>query len=402
MRPPDATSAAPGFSVVELLVALVFTALLMAGLAAVFKSSLGDYVASAEATSGRRQNNLALDVLVDDLDLTGMTPSSLLAPPAATTTANPPFVITPNVAFGNTNVANPVSDQLFLYYDQVLPYPVTMGTRMTGTAEAVAAGATLATAMNGGNNITLNFNDPDQASLAATAFTQATVPGGPGMLVLLPSTGLTMTITSFTHTPSDPSVTITFSSTTTISNAAPAGSTIYLIVPGQYIRYSIQPRPLDPSNPTAYTPCLVRDQIAYPGAGAADWTSPISSTIVANDVTAFHVGLSANGGQAWAGMTGTAWNTTTASWPNLTNATADPNTVAFNTQLAGVNASVTAGTGLNSQTFWFRNFPTLVRVDLTTRSLNARTEFATAVNTAAYKYQTRSLIITPKHFGLFY
>ena len=49
---------------------------------------------------------------------------------------------------------------------------------------------------------------------------------------------------------------------------------------------------------------------------------------------------------------------------------------------------------------WFRLIPTLVRVDVTTRSATQRTEYGTTADTAAYKQLTQSLIFVPRHSGL--
>lgn len=61
-----------GFSLVELLVAMVFTALLMAGMAKVFQASLGTFYTAGEKMSSARRNRLSLDILYDDLNTAGM------------------------------------------------------------------------------------------------------------------------------------------------------------------------------------------------------------------------------------------------------------------------------------------------------------------------------------------
>jgi hypothetical protein len=94
---------------------------------------------------------------------------------------------------------------------------------------------------------------------------------------------------------------------------------------------------------------------------------------------------------------GPAWNTLTRPWPDLGNPRADANTLQFNTQLASLRTGAAAGTPM-----WIRSYPALVRVDVTTRTVRKRSEYTPAAGTADYLYQTRTLIITPKHFGLFY
>ena len=387
-----------GFSLVELLVAVVFMSLLMAGTAAVFKTSLGSYVASAEKASSGRQNSSALNLLFDDLNCAGMTPSSLTVAPSTVTATNPAFYITPNVAFASTDVPSPVTDQLYLYYDRFLPYQMSAATALQSTGQWVSSGTTPV------NTFSINFNNGEGA-LAASEFSTAQT-AGMGMDILFQSNGNCYPIQSLASTGQ-----LVFSSQTPVgihtSNAeVPVGSVINLIVPANYICYSIQPCLLDPSHPTTYTPCLVRNLIAYPANAAtpASWASPVTSTIIADNVTAFHVGLSADGGKTWAGLdpaTGT-WSTSAAAWSDLTGPSTGAISPTLNYQLANLNPVGMAAESVSAGgTFWFRQYPLLVRIDLTTRTLNKRTEYATAT-TANYKYQTRTMILTPRHFGLHY
>ena len=397
MRPPERPGPA-GFSLVELMVALVFTSLLLAGTAAVFKSSLGNYVAGAEKVSSDRQNLAALSLLFDDLNQAGMTPSSLTVAPPGVTAANPAFCVIPNLAYAQTDSPTPVTDQLILYFDRFLPYQMVAGAQMQGTGQWVQSGATPT------NTLAINFVNGEGA-LAASDFTTAQA-AGMGMDVLFQSNGNCYPVQSLAS-----SGQLTFSSQNplgilTSGAAVPQGSTLNLIVPGNYLSYSIQPRLLDPRNPTTYTPCLVRSLIAYPANAStpANWASPVTSTIIADNVTAFHVGLSADGGKTWAGLdpaTGT-WSTASSAWSDLTGPATGAASPTLNYQLANLNpAAMPAASVAAGGTFWFRQYPVLVRVDLTTRTLNKRTEFAQGP-TANYKYQTRSIVLNPRHFGLRY
>ena len=109
-----------GFSLVEMLVVLVFTMILMAGMASVFKSSLSSFAVSGERISSTRRNRLAMDLLSDDLNVAGQY-LTLEAPPNGIMDANPGFIINPNVAFENTDVPSPVTDELLFYFDDPLP-----------------------------------------------------------------------------------------------------------------------------------------------------------------------------------------------------------------------------------------------------------------------------------------
>ena len=403
MRPPDRSPslrARQGFSLVEMLVAMLFVSLLMAGTAAVFKASLGNYVAASENVASGRQNRMALEVLLTDLNTAGMTPSSLTSVPLGLTTANPAFGVVPNVTY-TLNGTNYAADQLFMYYDVFLPYTTTVKTAMPNTAQDVTNG----TALGADASFALTFADTTQSGLASKTFTN--VSGGQGMLALLQTTGKSLKIKTLDASGNLTLINDTNLNTATSRSGAPVGSVVNLIVPNNYVRYSIQPVLLDPAQPTVTTPCLVRDLIAYPtdATTAATFATTLSTTIVADNVTAFHVGFSADGGQTWAGMnanTPQAWPTTTTAWSDLTGPESSAATPTLNYQLTKLYGSTATVGQLGA--FWFRFYAVMVRVDMTTRTLNKRTEFAAAgsANVAQYKYQTRTIIITPRHSGLAY
>jgi len=299
-----------------------------------------------------------------------------------------------------------VTDQLYLYFDQFMPYAVTVGsTPLQGTSSAVAGGLALGST----NSFNLNFN-ATEAALAGTAYNNA-VTAGFTPVILLQATGTTANINSLDSLGNITISTVqTLTNTGTFANGAPTGSVVNLIIPGCYVRYQIQAVALDPSNSSGstLTPCLVRTLVPYPGSGAAAWTSPYTSTIIADNVTAFHVGLSADGGKTWSGTdttTATGWSYGTAAWSDLTGPTTGATTPTLNYQLANLNATAAsvdpAGVGGTGGPFWFRQYPMLVRLDITTRSLNKRSDYTTT-GLADYKYQTRTLILNPRHFGLHY
>ena len=50
---------------------------------------------------------------------------------------------------------------------------------------------------------------------------------------------------------------------------------------------------------------------------------------------------------------------------------------------------------------WIRDIPTLIRLDITTRTAVKRAEYsATPLTTTDFKNYTQSLVIVPRHFGL--
>jgi len=133
----------------------------------------------------------------------------------------------------------------------------------------------------------------------------------------------------------------------------------------------------------------VRDQGTYSAAGFV--AVPALQTIVAENVAGFKAYMSANSGQSWAGLNA-AYSGFANGWTNGIQA-------ALNTQLATAgraNFTTTAG-----DPNWLRDIPTLVRLDITTRTAMKRAEYsATPLTTTAYKNFTQSLVIVPRHSGL--
>ncbi|MFZ1613787.1 MAG: hypothetical protein WAT51_06420, partial [Holophaga sp.] len=118
---------AKGFSMVELLVALVFTTILMAGLASVFKASLSTFYTSGEILSSARRNRMSIDLLGDDLNTAAMYLTDLSVPPPVVPT-NPPFYIIPNVLIAGAGTSDPQrTDELYFYLDQPVPFEANLG-----------------------------------------------------------------------------------------------------------------------------------------------------------------------------------------------------------------------------------------------------------------------------------
>lgn len=373
MRTPDRER---GFSLAELLVALLFTGLLMAGMATVFRSSLSTLSTSSETLSSGRRNRMSLETLYDDLNQAGMLPTSLLNWPPAVTSANPPFQIVPNQPYTATDVANPRSDQLVFYLDELLPFTGTMATDLPG----VMPGQPLPT------QATIQFRETDFATQLE-----------PGMVLLTRAgIGYPRPITSVAT--SGKQATVSFGALENIADPTQGGSggkytilansEVLLARPARYVRYSIQGRATDPEAPTRQVPCLIRETVAY-GRPFAPGEPGYTLTVIAENVTRMKVYLSVDGGQNWAGLTGTP-----ATWADLV--------TQLNSQLA--NSGRPGYQTVLSGSFWFREIPTAVRLDITTRTLRQRTEYAAnpSAGTPAYREQTQSLVLIPRHFGLPY
>ena len=382
-----------GFSLVEMLVALVFTLVLMAGMASVFRASLSSFYTSGEAVSNARRNRMSIDLLGDDLNTACMYLVDLSAAPP-TSAANPPFYILPNMPIAGA-VALPgeptIADELYFYLDQPLPFE--------GRLAAVGPQHTASEMANNGSAPTaddLKFNidciTPQYASLVKK-----------GQMVVFKDSW-EVAYVSADPTAGSPIITVGPDPAAGITGIGSAGlpskakhlplSRVVFIQPAQMVRYRVQVLQLDPANANGL-PCLVRDQGSYSSAGfAAD--PGIPQQIIAEGVQGFKVYLSGNSGQTWAGLVSDpatfppgwdGWNNTATGIRGL-----------LDTQLATAGRPNQTTTRGDEQ--WFRSIPTLVRVDLTTRTIAKRTEYATTEGTSAYRLLTQNMVYMPRHSGI--
>lgn len=370
-----------GFSLVELLVAVLFTGVLMAGMATVFKASLTTFATSSESLASARRNRMSMDMLYDDLNLAGMLPTSLLNWPAAVTSANPPFMIVPDVAYTGTDVPDGMAqaDQLCFYYDEILPFPGRLVATMPGASSSVNLSAPV-------NSTTVEFRTEEQAKLVE-----------PGMRLLTRAgIGYPRPITSASA--SGNAVEVRFGGLEDIADPTAGGaggnfdilqdSEVLVARPGRYVRYSIQGRATDPEDPGRMVPCLVREEVQY-GRPFAVGEPGYSIATVAENVRALKVYLSADGGQTWAGL-----GTQPPGWDDIV--------AELNEQLTRVGRP--GYQTIQSGSFWFREIPVAVRLDVTTRTIRQRLEYSAdpAAGTPDYREQTQSLVLIPRHFGLPY
>jgi type II secretory pathway pseudopilin PulG len=354
----DHFSSQDGFSLVEMMVVLVFTMILMAGLATVFKASLSSFVVSGEKISSSRRNRMAMDLLSDDLNVAGQY-LDLRALPGGIVDANPGFAINPKNRFPFTDTDIPavdaVSDELVFFFDDPLPAEGTFVGNVSGLR------STLVSDGNYTPECTILFKD-------ATAVTQ-------GMRLVTRNNYEIQNVAAGGN-PSGNSVGITTENAFMLDH--PDKSSVLVYKPRQYVRYRIESQYLDPEKPTVGIPCLIRAQGPYPDAGTL---APDTTTIVAENVSGFTVSLSVDGGTTWR---------TGASWADIT--------TLLDADLATHGPPGFKTVGSSPQ--WFRYVPVMLRVDVTTRTVKPRAEYSAAGNTLEYKKQVQSLILLPRHFGL--
>lgn len=413
--PPDHPD---GFSLVELLVALVFMAVLMAGMAKVFQSSMNTFYRSSESISSGRRNRMAMDLLYDDLNAAGQYLTNLTSYPTFSTTT-PGFYILPNQTYTGTDVpaARALTDQLNFYFDEAMPfegrlYDPTGGSgastfALTSNADLVSSQKDVAT-LN--KTFEVKFSDPTYAAMVKNGMVAVFKDQwGPTAITGVTQSGSTVSFTPDATADNEKGLPTGvnplnkerhFAGDGTFSTALPgtindapstSGAPVVFVRPAQMVRYLIKSENLDPSNPGVGVPCLVRQQGNYATGGFV----PATESIIAEDVTGFKVYLSAYrdpGGdplKTWAGWK-LAANDFDGGWTNGILAT-------VNTQLTSLGLPFAPNTNdLN----WFRNTPLLVRVDLTTRSAIKRAENSATGNIAAYQERTQTLYMVPRHFGL--
>ncbi len=380
------------FSLVELLVALVFTSLLMAGMAKVFQSSVKTYNATNETLGAQRTNRWAMDQLSDDLSQAGLVFPDRALPTFILNGSEPLFSITPGASVaGVTRVSDsdPSATQAETVTADAIQFLMDVPLALTGTW-------TTATAGNETNPGGTPTSAPTSAAITFTLGAYTDLKAGDVMVILDSGesgkwehpviTGAanpvvfetdTTKLANYTSIPTNPGIALSHN----------AGVPVYFIRPAQLVRYSVQAVALDPANSAIKLPCLVRQQANYPTSGSVDWTT-VSTQIIAENVDGFRVDLSFDGGTTWARTTGVTPPTT---WGTIqTNANNQLSTAG----LAGFT-SITDATNPD----WYRGINCLIRIDLTTRAPIRREEFSATAGVRAYKLRTQTLMISPRNFG---
>ena len=378
-----------GFSLVELMVALLFTMILMAGLASVFKSSLTAFHSSGELLSSARRNRMSVDMLSDDVNSAMMYLTDFSTPPQGLVAAtNPPFFILPNMPILGAGASDPrATDELYFMMDQALPFEGRLAAPpvgLTANELANAGGAPSATDRT--------FTIECKTSGYAKQVQKGQLLGfkddwTPGRIVSEPVVSGTQVTVEIGEDPMS-SMTGAEGSKVAQNFKHLLGSGIVFLKKNQMVRYRIEMLHLDPMNANGI-PCLVRDQGTYSPTGFVV-DADQAQQIITENVSGFKVYLSANGGLAWAGL-GLGATGFTEGWDQ-----------GIRVQLDG-QLSAAGRPGYQTtrgDEFWFRSTPTLLRFDVTTRTATQREEYSNTPNVVAYKNLTQSLVFVPRHSGL--
>ncbi len=380
------TMASRGFSLLEMLVAMLFIGILSAGMLRVYSSNLAGFQRVNDSISTQRQGRWALTTLQDDVASIGYFAFVGFNNPAwgsfsVTSGTQEPFMILPSPAALNITGPDPSNpagallttqispDELQYVSDLSLPIQATLTSLNTTTLTLSMLSGTL-TDVQAGDIVAILDGNFEQFIIASAAGTTvvadltATVTAqnaGGIYQVILPGTK--------THV---------------------AGVPLAFYRPSVVTRYSIQPLATDPANAAIKVPCLVRQQTPYPvGGGLITWVvapgqavPAIPFQIIAENIDGLRIDLSFDSGTNWR-------RTAAANWDGIvTN---------ISTALAPLGA---AGTPARNATnpLWFRTYPFLVRMDVTSRSPAPRTE-STTNGTAGYVRRTQTLMVTPRNLG---
>lgn len=393
-----------GFSLVELLVALVFISLLMAGMLRVYGSAIQGFATANETIKAQRDNRWALQAVQDDLQTAGYyfpvrpvvggidnvnsgNQNPLLLLPDRTATNK--YIADPNNPAATPANETLTFDELQFVTDQMLPISARLSAATTA-ADSITVTSTLGdfSLLKAGDFAVVLDPVHEIVRVKGSAYSGSTA------VVALEATSL--------QDPTTGAFLGAFGTLRSLSHQV--GADVVFIRPNQVVRYTLMPLALDPSNTALTVPCLVRDQTAYPAGGsliawpaatasqaalatAGPGGAPVVRTVVAENVTGLRFDLSANQGQTW--TRGNSWSAT------LTN---------LNAQLASL-ASANPGIGYVSSAqdpanpLWYRAAPLLIRTDLTTRTLVRRAEYAATANTLAYRTRTQTVLVQPRNFG---
>jgi hypothetical protein len=392
MANPKPKKNSKGFSLVEMLVALLFTLLLMQGLGQVFKSSLTSFYTSGESLSNARRNRMSIDLLSEDINLACMYLTDMAVPPL-TLASLPPFYIIPNAAIANAGDDDPaIGDELYFYLDEPLPFEgvLSSASSQQTASDLVLSGEELSVS---NNEFVVNCITSDYARLVQNG--QVAILKDFWEAIHMVNVSVSGETVRFNEGPT-PNAGITGSGNIGMPARANhfAGTAVMFVRPSQMIRYRIELLRLDPDPERPHgIPCLVRDQGTYNWGGAGFVADPSLRQIITENVSGFKVYLSANGGVNWAGE-GLSTTGFAAGWDAAAGIRG-----LIDTQLAN-GAGRPGFNTTRGDEHWFRDIPTLVRVDLTTRTASRRAEFSETHTQLAHKELTQSLVFVPRHFGL--
>lgn len=391
-----------GFSLVELLIALVFISFMMAGMLRIYGSAIQGFAAANESAKAQRDNRWAQENLSDDLETAGYfffyAGRPAVSGISVSSGSQNPLMLFPGKTVTNKTAdplnpsASPTSevitfDELQFLRDDILPVKAQLSAQPTSSG-----------------SISVTLSDGDLSMVKAGDFA-VLMDAAPYQMLLIsgaPGSGASGTVPLNTTAVQDPATGAVISSSVLNLSHQP-GADVIFIRSYQVVRYTILPLSLDPSNTNATVPCLVKDEAPYPATGALiNWATiapanattaalaanNVTRTVIAENVTGLRFDMSLDQGATW--TRGADWPTTQANLNSKLSALASAN--------SGIGYASTTSDPVNP--LWYRNAPLLFRADVTTRTVLKRADYAAAANTAAYRTRTQTFLVQPRNFGL--
>lgn len=377
-----------GFSLVELMVALVFTAILMAGMFKVFQASTSTFASLSETLAIQRNARWGLNLLQEEVLQAGF-----LLPPYVTPGLNPTSASAqPPLLMQQTDYIPPDESVPVDELQMVIDMPLNVGGTLT--KDTTAGDTALSVAIPSG---AADVKDGDVLLIQDSNWEVFTVTGA-----------TTDSVTIKTATSSTPLQDPYGNQVQPFRHASVQGihkstAEFAFYRPMSVVRYTVVPRKLDPTDPEGVVPCLVRQRRPLSVAPNAIWapdkdtpqtTAPADEQILLEGVTGFRVDWSFDGGKTWvrAGGSGDDWASIRSAVDKVLTTSASP----VIRQSLGV-------TNLQDP-YWPRYVPVLIRLDISTRTRIRRTEYNPTLDpknpVATFRTRTETLLLSPRNLGL--
>ena len=400
---PRSSRPTRGFSLVEMLVAVVFISILMAGMLRIYGSAMNAFATTTDAMAANRTKRWAIVSMEDDFQSAGYfyyAPFRTLPGYVSVdvVSGQNALMILPNqsATYGTLDAAANTSLSEKVWFDEVQflqDQPLQVRAQLSGTT---TASNVLPLTVTSGSLSDVQVGDyvfvldelyelcrvSSVGTSTVTLDTSATAMQDP---IDGSGTGATAGLKALTHY---------------------AGANVVFVRPLQVIRYAVLPLAMDPANAFSMVPCLVRDQTTYPGTGtritwpAANATAiGFTRTIIAENVCGspvtgtaptqpnqygFRVDISLDNGTTWHRSGAANWAAVAA---NLTTWLATNGTPPYTSVTDPANP------------IWFRNVPALFRLDVTTRTAFKRVD-PNAPTSRVYTYRSQTLLCQPRNFSL--
>jgi len=397
-----------GFSLLELLVALVFLGLLLAGMIRVFQAGLKDWLRVNETLSAQRALRWSLDRMAEDLRMMG----HLFPPPELRTlelaaSADPglqsAFMLEPDLpvrvarrgtlafrAPGQDPFEAPgrTADALSFVMDVPVPVRAVLAEPVPGLVPEARDGSETEDPARGGavriraaHGVRLGAGDLVVVADGAWEFAEVLRPARlqarrPAEVLLRRPGGAGAGGLVSSHA---------------------AGAPVRFIRPLRVVRYGVVylalDDPQDPRNPGGLVPCLVRWEVGYPPDRAAPpWARLLSGRpgptraweVVAEQIIGLRVDFSLD--NRFPGIRGADW----------------PETVRNLDAALRTRHRRDGEAARSDDPFWFRKYGGLLQVTLEARGPVPRDEYAPAGERPArrFRYRSQTLLVRPRNFGL--